>query len=169
MEFEIRELELKYARLRIADPKRQSQLAAALLVHGQQTPVVVVAGTTPGCPYVLIDGYVRVAALQSLGRDLVEALVLPLGEPEALILGHRLEAVRRRSALEEAWLVRELIEGHGRSQGQLAIALQRSVSWVSRRLALVRVLPESVQAAVQRGGLSPQVAMRYLVPLARAK
>jgi len=77
--------------------------------------------------------------------------------------------VRRRTALEEGWLVRELITGHGLSQAQLAIALGRSVSWVNRRLSLVRVLPTSVQAAVKRGVVPAQAAMRHLVPLARAK
>ena len=168
MQLEIHELELKYRELRITDRRRMSTLAASLLEHGQQTPVMVVRG--PGQKgYVLIDGYARVAALQSLARDLVESMVLELDEAEALILGQRLEVVRRRTALEEGWLVRELIEGHGRSQAQLAIALGRSVSWVNRRLSLVRVLPAAAQAAVKRGVVSAQAATRYLVPLARAK
>lgn len=168
MQLEIHELELKYRELRITDRRRMSSLAASLLEHGQQTPVMVVRGPG-GKGYVLIDGYARVAALQSLARDLVEAVVLELGEADALILGQRLEVVRRRTALEEGWLVRELITGHGMSQAQLAIALGRSVSWVNRRLSLVRVLPTSVQAAVKRGVVPAQGAMRYLVPLARAK
>jgi len=169
MQIEIQELELKYRGLRIVDRSRRSQLTCALLEHGQQTPVLVVAGTGNPSPYVLIDGYSRVAALQSLGRDLVEAMVLPLPESEALVLGHRLDASRRPSVLEEAWLVRELIEGHGKAQLELAIWLHRSVSWVNRRLALVRVLPASVQEAVKRGVFSAQAAMKFLVPLARAK
>ncbi|MCK4415421.1 MAG: ParB/RepB/Spo0J family partition protein, partial [Candidatus Eisenbacteria sp.] len=169
VQIEIQELALKYRGLRIADRSRHRQLVSALVEYGQQTPVLVVAVAGGAKPYVLIDGYARVAALASLGRDLVEALVLPLAEPEALVFGHRLEASRRPSVLEEAWLVRALIEGHGKSQAQLAAGLQRSVSWVNRRLSLVRVLPESVQEAVQRGVLSAQAAMKYLVPLARAK
>lgn len=169
MQIEIQELELKYRRLRLTDRSRHSQLVSALVEYGQQTPVLVVAVKGGAKPYVLIDGYARVAALTSLARDLVEAVVLPLGEPEALVFGHRLAAHRRPSVLEEAWLVRELIEGHGKNQVQLAASLQRSVSWVSRRLSLLRVLPEPVQEAVQRGVLSAQGAMKYLVPLARAK
>ncbi len=168
MQLEIHELELKYRELRITDRRRMSTLAASLLEHGQQTPVLVVRGPG-GQGYVLIDGYARVAALQSLARDLVEAVVLELGEAEALILGQRLEVVRRRTALEEGWLVRELITGHGMSQAHLAIALGRSVSWVNRRLSLVRVLPASVQAAVKRGVVPAQGAMKFLVPLSRDK
>lgn len=168
MKIEIEELELKYRDLRIVDPGHRRQLASALLEHGQQTPVLVVPGRGAK-PYVLIDGYARVAALRSLARDEVDAWVLPVGEAEALVVGHRLDATRRPSALEEGWLVRVLVEEHGLSQTELATRLHRSVSWVSRRLSLVRVLPAAVQEAVQCGQLPAQAAMKYLVPLARAK
>jgi ParB family chromosome partitioning protein len=118
--------------------------------------------------FVLVDGYTRVEALRELGRDLVEAVLLDVPEAEALILAHRLEAKRRRSALEEGWLIAELTAHHGLGQRAIATRLQRSVSWVSRRLSLVKVLPESVQGAVKRGLLPPHAAMKFLAPLARA-
>jgi ParB/RepB/Spo0J family partition protein len=167
MQIEIGELDRKYEALRITDSSRQSRLTASISEHGQQTPVLIVPRAEAG--YVLIDGYRRVAALEALAHDLVEALVLSLSESEALVLCHRFEATRLRSALEEAWLLRELVEVHGRSQPELALALQRSVSWISRRLALVRALPESIQAAVRRGQIPAQAAMKFLVPLSRAK
>lgn len=142
-------------------------MAASLAQHGQRSPVLVVSGAG-GLP-VLIDGYLRVEALLELGRDLVEALMLQVSESEALILAHRLEAKRRRSALEEGWLIRELMERHGMSQREVAVRLSRSVSWVSRRLSLVRVLPPLVQEAVRVSRVPAQAAMRYLVPLARGK
>ena len=118
--------------------------------------------------YVLIDGYARVESLVALGRDVVEATVLDLTEPEALVFVHRLEATRPRSALEEGWLIAELVDRHGWSHRTIALRLQRSASWICRRLALVRTLPESVQCAVLAGTVSPQAAMKSLVPLARA-
>jgi ParB/RepB/Spo0J family partition protein len=164
---EIGELVRKYAALRIADPARQSRLTASICAHGQQTPVVVVPHTADR--YVLIDGHGRVVALESLSRDLVDALVWPLSEAQALVLSLRFELSRRRTALEDGWLLHELIAGHGQQPAELALALQRSVSWISRRLALVRVVPEAVQAAVRRGQVPAQAAMKSLVPLARAK
>ena len=163
---EIGPLERRYAPLRVCDAGRQNRLAASMLAHGQQTPVLVVPGAAGR--YVLIDGYARVAALESMSRDLVDALVLSGTETQALVLAYRMETGRRRTALEEAWLLRELVEVHGENATTLAVSLQRSASWISRRLALVRVLPESVQSAVRRGQLPPQAAMKSLVPLARA-
>jgi ParB/RepB/Spo0J family partition protein len=165
MRLEIAQLRLEYEQLRIDDPAHRRALTTSLLEHGQQSPVLVCRRDGD---FVLLDGYARVAALQELARDEVEALELALPEPEALVFCHRLCATRRRSALEEGWWLQELTEGFGKSQPQLAVTLGRSVSWVSRRLALVKALPAPVQEAVRQGKVSAQVATRYLVPLARA-
>lgn len=153
-------IELRYASLRIIDPGRVSRLAASFAEEGQRSPVLLVG-------HVLIDGYHRVAALKKLGRDLVSAVALDLDEADALVLAWRFETGRRKTALEEAWLLWELLEAHGRTQASLAKELCRSRSWVSERLALVRVLPESVQSAVREGRIPANAAMKSLVPMAR--
>jgi len=167
MQIEISQLEFKYAALRVVSRARESRLTASILEQGQQIPVLVVPGAESRV-YVLIDGYARVSALRSLAEDTVEAVVLEVAESEALILSHRLETSRRRTALEVSWLLRELVETHGLGQREVAVRLHRSASWVSRMLAMVRVLPASVQEAVRRGVIPAQAAMKYLVPLARA-
>jgi hypothetical protein len=50
---------------------------------------------------------------------------------------------------------------------ELARRFDRSVSWVSRRLALVELLPEAIQQQVREGKISAHVAMKFLVPVAR--
>lgn len=163
---ELHRIDLAYAPLRIADPGRQARLLAAISRDGQQQPVLVVAR---GDRFVLIDGYRRVTAAKKLGHDVVEAVILPLCEADALVFAHRIEANRRRCALEDGWLLRELIEKFDLRQQQLARLLQRSASWVSRRLALVKQLPQAVQDAVRNGRLGAHAAEKFLVPLARAK
>lgn len=86
--------------------------------QGQQTPVMVIRGEAQ--PFVLIDGYARVQALRTLAKDLVEATVLDLPEVEALVMGVGLDNARQRSALEEGWFLRELVEAHGLSLEVLA-------------------------------------------------
>lgn len=168
MEIELHQLDMRYEVLRVADPGEESRLAVSLASTGQHSPVLVVPAEEPD-RYRLIDGFRRVRALRSLARDTVEALVVELDDTEALLFAYRAKASGRVTAMEEAWLLQELAEGHGLSQAELAVRLDRSESWVSRRLALVRQLPESVQQRVRAGRLCPQAAMRYLVPLARAK
>jgi hypothetical protein len=69
--------------------------------------------------------------------------------------------------LEVGWLLRELEQRFGYSLEELARRFDRSVSWVSRRLALVELLPEAIQQQVREGKIAAQAAMKFLVPVAR--
>lgn len=164
VDLELLQLELRHADLRIDDPVRRQRLTASLAELGQQVPVVVVAETER---FVLIDGYLRVAALRRLKRDTVAATTWPLDEAEALIQRHHL-AGSGRSALEEAWLLSRLHLEKGLALDALARRFCRSKSWVSRRLALLAELSEAIRDRVRAGRIAPQAAMKYLVPLARA-
>ena len=166
MDLEFHQLDLRYRDLRVFDPASESRLLVSLSQSGQRVPVLVVDGGEGR--YVLIDGYRRVSALRKFGRDTVSAMVLSLPEPEALLFAYRLERSGRRSALEEGWLLKELGSVHGMGREALSRALLRSTSWISRRLGLVEVLPESVQHAVRAGCVPAHAAMKSLVPLARA-
>lgn len=166
MKIEIHQLDRHLAGLKIASPSRHRRLVASLVERGQQTPVTVVPAEGEE-RFVLVDGHARVRALEDLGRDLVEALVWPVTESEALVLSHKASR-RRPSPLEEGWLLAELSDGAGWSRRELSFRFERSPSWVSRRLGLVTALPVSVQEAVRKGQVSPQAAMKSLLPLARA-
>jgi len=74
----------------------------------------------------------------------------------------------RETALEEGWLLAELEQRFGYGLEELARRFDRSTSWVSRRLALVDQLPESVQQQVRDGAITAHVAMKFLVPVARS-
>jgi ParB family transcriptional regulator, chromosome partitioning protein len=163
---ELHQVEARYRSLRIVDKQRQARLLVSLSEHGQQSPALVVEEQER---FVLIDGYRRLAALEQLGRDTLSVLVLSMGEPDALVLWHSLQKPGRGHVLEEAWLLRELHETHGLAQSTLARRLERSVSWVSRRLALTRDLVPALEELVREGAVSAQAAMKSLVPLARAK
>jgi ParB/RepB/Spo0J family partition protein len=141
-------------------------LLASLADSGQQTPIVVVAAGAPD-RYLVIDGYKRVAALEQLGRDTVEATVWAMSEAEAVLLSRSLRLSPQESALEQGWLLAEMEQRFGYAIEELARRFDRSTSWVSRRLALVELLPEAIQQQVREGKLAAQVAMKYLVPVAR--
>lgn len=168
LELEHHQLDLHYERLRLRREVLEPRLVGSLAAAGQQVPIVVVArGEEPG-RYRVIDGFRRVRALARLGRDTVWATVWELPELDALLLSRGQHAVSE-TALEQGWLLTELTESFGLDGEELARRLDRSASWVSRRLALVRVLPAAVQEAVREGRIAAHAAMRHLVPLARAK
>jgi len=167
-ELEIHQLELRYEALRIRSPEKERRILASLAGVGQQCPVVVISDSAGSDRFVLLDGYKRLRGLRRLGQDLVRSTRWTLGEPEALVLEHMLRAGDAASPLEEAWLLRELRDRFGLSEDELARRLDRSKSWVSRRLGLCSDLPEAIQALVRRGALGAHAAMRHLLPLARA-
>jgi ParB/RepB/Spo0J family partition protein len=167
IEIEFHQLQRPYDELRITTATSRRRMLSSLSIDGQQTPVLVVASQGEQS-YVLIDGYQRVAALEELGHDTVDAVELPLSEASALIFKHCQERSTRRSTLEDAWFLRALVEQHGLSQHELARRLGHTTSWVSRRLGLVTALPRSIQELVRQGQFPSHCAMKYLVPLARA-
>lgn len=158
------ELKLDYARLRIRSRAAERRLLASLQEHGQQEPIVVAGATGGG--YAVIDGYKRVSALAALRADVVNAEVWEMPVAAALVRSYRRGAQRGLSAMEEGWLVAELVRGW--PLGEVAARLSRSKSWASRRLGLVEGLPAAVTAAVQSGRIGAYAAARYLLPLARA-
>jgi ParB family chromosome partitioning protein len=167
MQLEFHQLDRRWERLRARHPARQRRLLASLAESGQQTPIVVVAVEGQPDRYVVIDGHKRIAALEQLGRDTVEAVVWPMSEAAAVLLDRSLRFSEQESALEVGWLLAELEQRFGYGLEELARRFDRSASWVWRRLALVEVLPEAVQEQVREGRIPAQVAMKFLAPVAR--
>ena len=167
MQLEFHQLDRRWEHLRVRRAARQRRLLASLAEVGQQTPIVVVTAEGHADRYVVIDGYKRIAALEQLGRDTVEAVIWPMGEAAAVLLDRSLRLSEHETALEVGWLLAELEQRFGYGLDELARRFDRSVSWVSRRLALVEVLPEAIQQQVREGKILAQVALKFLVPVAR--
>jgi ParB family chromosome partitioning protein len=167
MQLEFHQLDRRWEHLRARHPARQRRLLASLAEAGQQTPIVVVAAADQADRYVVIDGYKRIAALEQLGRDTVEAVVWPMSEAAAVLLDRSLRLSEHETALEVGWLLAELQQRFGYGLEELARRFDRSVSWVSRRLAMVELLPDGIQQQVREGKIGAQVAMKFLAPVAR--
>ncbi len=163
-QLEFHQLDRRLENLRVRHPARQRRLIASLAESGQQTPIIVIES---GGRYLVIDGHKRIAALQQLGRDTVEVVVWEMSEADALVLERSLRMSEPETALEQGWLLQEMESRLGCSIEELSRRFDRSRNWVARRLALVEVLPESVQQLVREGKIAAQIAMRYLVPVAR--
>ena len=167
MQLEFHQLDRRWEHLRVRHAGRHRRLLASLAEVGQQTPIVVVAVEGQADRYVVIDGYKRIAALEQLGRDTVEAVVWPMSEAAAVLLDRSLRLSEHETALEVGWLLAELEQRFGYGLEELARRFDRSVSWISRRLALVEVLPDAIQQQVREGKIPAQVALKFLVPVAR--
>lgn len=159
-------LDTKYERMRLRNPSKESKLLSSLGEFGQQTPIVVVHGFESG-QYIVIDGLKRVRCLKKLKTDIVKAVVWDLKEPQALLMIYQITS-RGHNLFEESWLIHELNVVWGFSIAQLSVAFGRTRSWVSRKLGIVSELPEWMHTEIRNGHIGEYVAMRYLLPLARA-
>ncbi len=164
-EIEIAHLDLRYAHTRIRDIRAERRLCDSLECSGQITPVVVAPREQLG--HVLLDGYLRVAALKRLGWDMVVAEIRER-EKEALIQVLCRTQARRWNIFEHAELVKELMIRFGYSQADIARFLGKSESFISRRFLLLESLSDEMRDNVQQGRISIWSATRILAPLARA-
>src|ERR1035437_541410 len=101
MQLEFHQLDRRWEHLRVRHPARQRRLLASLAEAGQQTPIVVVATEGSASRYVVIDGHKRIAALEQLGRDTVEAVVWQMSEAAAVLLDRPLRWAEPETALEQ--------------------------------------------------------------------
>lgn len=167
MQLEFHQLDRRWEHGRARRPDQQRRLLASLAANGQQIPIVVVGVAGQPDRYLVIDGYQRIQALEQLGRDTVEAVAWPSSELEAVLLEHAMRMSRRMTALEEGWLLQELERRFGYGVEDLACRLDRSPSWVSRRLAMLELLPEEVQQRVRTGEITAHLAVKFLAPMAK--
>ena len=166
-EIDLHRLDLRFAPARLMAPGAVNALAQSIEQSGQLVPCIAVSDTT-GPGLILIDGYRRIEALRRLGRDTarIETWSCPLAN--GLLSFFARSGQRSMDAIEEGLLLRELIQGMGLPQREVARQIGRDASWVSRRLDLVCGLPDPLLQAVREGMLSPWAASRILAPLARA-
>ncbi len=166
LRLDLHALNPRFAPVRLRDPARLGRLRASIEQQGQLMPVVAVAEPQTDCRWVLIDGYRRLEALQQLGADRIWVDVWERSVDEALLASLARGPERAWEAIEEAALIEELARRH--SLQAIAGQLGRDVSWVSRRLSLLKALPEDLLEQVRQGRISVWAATRILAPLARA-
>src|SRR5271165_6088782 len=129
-DLDLHRLELRFAASRLVEPRAVERIARSIERGGEDGAMVVV------------DGYRRIAAVRQLGRDTVRVEVWPCSVTEALVAVLARSQDRPFAAIEEALALRELVQGQGLSQHELARRCGRDVSWVSRRLQLLSGLPD---------------------------
>jgi hypothetical protein len=67
-----------------------------------------------------------------------------MNEAAAVLLDRSMRLTEHETALEAAWVLAELERRFDYGLDELARRFDRSAGWVSRRLALVEVLPEAI-------------------------
>ena len=157
-------LDLRYSHTRIQNKKALLSMQNSINTYGQIVPGLAISEENR---FVLIDGYLRLAALQAGGFDCIK-VQLASKEPDSLINLLAANDDRPMEAVEQANLIYELHNRFSYSFAEIAKRLGKNKCWVKRRLDLVESLPEQVLEAVMNGKVSSWAASRVLVPLSRA-
>ena len=158
-EMKLDALGLELGRVRCPPPARVEAIGRELASHGQLTPLV--ARLQPKGPPQLLDGFKRLRAARELGWMTLKVGCLEATPETALALMLSLNRRFGLSQVEEALVVRELVQG-GLTGVEVGILLGRHKSWVSRRLGLVERLAPELQEEMKLGLLEPGMARRLL-------
>lgn len=152
--------------MRITNMTRILQVEKSMRLHGQLQPVV--ARVHEG-GYQLIDGFKRFYASEDLMMDALQCLVLEidLAQAKVLLLSYN-RPHQSMEAWEEAIVLQDLQKTHSMDQRSLSRLTGYSRSWVSRRLALISKMDESVSSEIMMGTLTSSHA-RALIKLPRGK
>ncbi len=120
-----------------------NRMMASLTSRGQLTPITVVREKKS---LLLVDGFKRREAAIRLGYKLLSASLVTATLEEAKAMIYLTNRAQSFSVIQEALLVRDLVEVEGLSQAEVAILLEHHKSWATRRLMLIRDLsPEIIE------------------------
>ena len=125
-EIDLHRIILRYIHTRVRNETVLNKLRRSIEQHGQITPVLVVPADAGR--FVLIDGYLRVLVIKKCGRDMVNALICGAEEKDALFSVLRKGNERHWEAIEQASIIRELIERFDMSMSEVAKKMARDRS-----------------------------------------
>jgi len=166
METDIHCLDLRFASTRLQSPQMVNAMMHSIEQSGQLTPVAAIGGEQKR--FILMDGYLRLAALRRMGSDTVCVTLWDCDEASGLLRVLAGAQAHPWAAIEEARTIRMLVDQFDHSQRAIARSIGRDVSWVNRRLSLIASVSDDVLASVCKGSLSIWAAGRIITPLARA-
>jgi len=153
-------LDLSLSELRIMNVSRKEQIEQSMRLQGQLQPIIVRAHEGS---HQVIDGFKRVHAAMDLMIVDMECYLVDVDEQEAkvLLLSYN-RTNQSMEAWEEAMVLRSMLESGDLEQRQLAKLVDRSSSWVSRRLSLISKLDEEVALEIRMGTITSSHARALL-------
>lgn len=135
------QMDLRFLQLRSPTALAIRNMAHSMKKRGQLTPVVLVGEEKP---YILIDGFKRYWAAQSLGLESLKAILIHVDLTKAKSMMYLMNRTVRLSFIQEAMLIRELVDQDGLKQTEAAGLLDHHKSWVNRRLMVIRRLAPEI-------------------------
>jgi hypothetical protein len=127
----------------------------------RELPIRVVAAEDGS--FEVVDGFKRLARWKEAGHTLIPAIIeSPRTTPELKLLLLRSNAPPRTATpMDEARVIRSLVEDDGLSLAAVAQLLGRRKPWVARRLALATRLSPVLQKKVEQRAIGPALGYAF--------
>jgi ParB family chromosome partitioning protein len=141
---------------RIVPKSYIEELAESIRQEGLHYPVIVRRQCNG---YQLLSGHLRKYAFKKLKKDVIPAKVIEVDDSKAkamLITSNRFQ--HSLEAIEEAWVVKELIDVNNQSLRECANLLRMGKSWVSNRYMLATHLIREIQIDIVMGLIPARIA-----------
>lgn len=161
-------IDCTYAVHRQHNRQTERQLLLSIERNGIHTPL---AGITSSSAehFILLDGFKRYRCAKKLGID-----QLPVNSISNDVVGGLFHIVRSQNTspltvLEQASFIHELHSGHGLGLAEIARRVDRSISWVSKRITLITQMNEEIRQKILSGAFPLRSYMYTLAPFTRVK
>ena len=149
------ELSEELGRLRLCERAAVTAMERSLVRAGQLTPLLV-AERDPG--YAVVDGFKRLRAARALSWTCLSVQVTRASAAQAKVSLYQSNRSGGLTEIEEAWVVQALYREDGLTQPEIGGLMEKSKTWVNRRLALAEALSEALQVDLRLGLLSATTA-----------
>jgi ParB/RepB/Spo0J family partition protein len=143
---------------------RKDQIEQSMRLQGQLQPIIV---RVHEGGYQVIDGFKRVLSAMDLMIVDMECYLVDVDEQGAKVLLLSYNRMNQSMEVwEEAMVLKSMLEDGDLEQRQLAKLVDRSPSWISRRVSLIGKLDEEVASEIRMGTITSSHA-RALIRLPR--
>lgn len=156
-QIELSSLDLRYEKCRMKSRGYEKILLGSIAEQGIRDPL---QGVDTHEVRILLDGFKRYRCAKRLGIGIVPYRLLGTDEAGGIISLLRMANAKSLSILEQATLIDELMKEHGMSNGEIAVNLEKSTSWVSVRAGIIGEMSECVRKKLL-GGQFPTYSYMY--------
>lgn len=144
---EISQIDLRYEDFRLKDRHRERILLSSIQEKGVLEPVYGVGHS----PVILLDGFKRYRCAKALGIGLIGCTEIAPEPSTGILQLIRTSNAKSLNLLEQARWLDELHEKYGLSVAAIAERVERSKTWVSMRLGILKAMRPTVRDAVFSG------------------
>ncbi len=145
---DITQIDIRNESLKLKNQKAERDLLSIISEKGVMEPLL---GFFDGSTFVLIDGFKRFQCCRKLHINTVPIEVVAANGPEAFIKAIKISNNKSLHILEQAKFLKKLKDGYEMTATDIGKSLGKSLTWVSRRLTLLKQLTPLQEDKIFKG------------------